>query len=86
MLCHKFFATLWPEMIRVPCTQSQQFPHSSAQRYTERLSGLGETPAQFPGTDTIWPQYTIQLPRRDGVTDHLRACGIPTQIYYPLPM
>ena len=57
-----------------------------AQRYTEQLSGMVETPVQLQDTDSIWAQYTIKLPNRDGVADHLRQQGIPTQIYYPLPM
>jgi len=59
---------------------------SVARRYTERLSGLVETPVQMQDTDSIWAQYTIKLPNRDAVADRLRQQGIPTQIYYPLPM
>jgi UDP-2-acetamido-2-deoxy-ribo-hexuluronate aminotransferase len=55
-----------------------------ARRYTENLAALVETPVQIPGTDNIWTQYTIKLPRRDAAA--LRQQGIPTQIYYPLPM
>jgi len=57
-----------------------------AQRYTENLAALVETPVQMPGTGSIWAQYTIKLPRRDAVATALRQQGIPTQIYYPLPM
>ncbi len=57
-----------------------------AQRYTEKLAELVETPVQLPGTNSIWAQYTIKLPRRDAVAAVLRQRGIPTQIYYPLPM
>ena len=57
-----------------------------AQRYSEHLTGLAETPVQLPGTASVWAQYTIKLPRRDAVAAALRAQGIPTQIYYPLPM
>jgi UDP-2-acetamido-2-deoxy-ribo-hexuluronate aminotransferase len=59
---------------------------SVAQRYTEQLTGVVETPAQSLDTDSIWAQYTIKLPGRDAVADTLRKQGIPTQIYYPLPM
>ena len=59
---------------------------SVARRYTERLAGLVETPMQQPGNDSIWAQYTIKLPRRDAVAAALQARGIPTQIYYPVPM
>ena len=57
-----------------------------AERYTEPLTGLVDTPVQLPGTASVWAQYTIKLPRRDAVAAALRAQGIPTQIYYPLPM
>jgi UDP-2-acetamido-2-deoxy-ribo-hexuluronate aminotransferase len=59
---------------------------SVAQRYSEQLSGLVETPRQAQGANSIWAQYTIKLPHRDAVADALRQQGIPTQIYYPLPM
>lgn len=59
---------------------------SVAQRYTEQLTGLVETPAQAEGANSIWAQYSIKLPQRDSVADALRQKGIPTQIYYPLPM
>ncbi len=57
-----------------------------AQRYTEGLSDLVETPVQMQNTNSIWAQYTIKLPNRDAVAESLRQQGIPTQIYYPLPM
>ncbi len=57
-----------------------------AQRYTEGLSDLVETPVQMHDTNSIWAQYTIKLPNRDAVAESLRQQGIPTQIYYPLPM
>jgi UDP-2-acetamido-2-deoxy-ribo-hexuluronate aminotransferase len=59
---------------------------SVAQRYSEQLSGLVETPLQAQGAESIWAQYTIKLPRRDAIADSLRRQGVPTQIYYPLPM
>jgi UDP-2-acetamido-2-deoxy-ribo-hexuluronate aminotransferase len=59
---------------------------SVAQRYTEQLSGLVETPTQAQDTNSTWAQYTIKLPDRDAVADSLRQKGIPTQVYYPLPM
>jgi dTDP-4-amino-4,6-dideoxygalactose transaminase len=36
----------------------------------------------------VWAQYTIRLPasRRDVVASGLSAQGIPTAIYYPLPV
>ena len=59
---------------------------SVARRYTEHLAGLVSLPAQLSGTDSIWAQYTVKLPHRDAVATSLRKRGIPTNIYYPLPL
>lgn len=34
----------------------------------------------------VYNQYTIRTPRRDELKTHLAACGIPSEIYYPLPL
>jgi dTDP-4-amino-4,6-dideoxygalactose transaminase len=62
-----------------------------ARRYTEHLGNLTEavvTPIEIPGSNSIWAQYTIKLPEgsRDDIAAALKARGIPSQIYYPLPM
>ena len=38
------------------------------------------------GATSVWAQYTIRLPDRDKMADHLRQAGIPTAIYYPIPL
>ena len=43
-------------------------------------------PARRNGAQSAWAQYTIQTDHRDAVADGLKARGIPTAIYYPLPM
>ncbi len=46
-------------------------------------------PAGLPGNEHIWNQYTLRVPgpgRRDALRQHLAACGIGTEIYYPLPL
>ena len=59
-----------------------------AWRYDERLSGVVNTPSRFQGRVSAWAQYTVKLPadRRDSVASKLREVGIPTAIYYPMPM
>ncbi len=59
-----------------------------ASRYDELLSGVVKTPSRYQGRVSAWAQYTVKLPadRRDDVSAKLREAGIPTAIYYPMPM
>lgn len=34
----------------------------------------------------IYNQYVIRAPRRDELKSYLRECGVPTEIYYPIPL
>jgi len=59
-----------------------------ARRYNEGLgqSNLIRTPHVIDGARSTWAQYTIQVPDRDKVQERLRAEGVPTAIYYPIPL
>ena len=60
-----------------------------ATRYTERLKGVAKTPVVPEGYYSSWAQYTIQLESketRNGLQEAMNAKGIPTAIYYPIPM
>ena len=59
-----------------------------AQRYSKHLSDLAAVPQLARGTTSVWAQYTIRLPcgRRDAFADALKAQGIPTAVYYPIPL
>jgi dTDP-4-amino-4,6-dideoxygalactose transaminase len=57
-----------------------------AEQYTERLGNIVGAPVVPHGLTSVWAQYTITTERRDAVAAHLRECGIPTAIYYPLPL
>ena len=59
-----------------------------ARRYSEALGDVAIVPKVPPGSASVWAQYTIRVAggRRDGLAAALRAEGIPTAIYYPIPL
>ena len=59
-----------------------------ARRYNEGLKDVAITPTVPAGATSVWAQYTIRLAagRRDGFAAALKAEGIPTAIYYPIPL
>ena len=59
-----------------------------ARRYDE---GLGKSnrirvPVVITGAQSTWAQYTIQVPDRAKLQADLKDKGIPTAVYYPIPM
>ncbi|MDR1103112.1 MAG: DegT/DnrJ/EryC1/StrS family aminotransferase [Tannerella sp.] len=58
--------------------------------YDQVLSTLDEVriPARSIFSTHVYHQYTLQVGngRRDALQAHLKACGIPSMIYYPLPV
>jgi len=58
-----------------------------AQRYAAGLkASVANTPTVIEGGSSVWAQYTIEHPNRDGLAAHLKTVGIPTAAYYPMPM
>ena len=57
-----------------------------AARYGRGLAGVVGTPRVIEGGVSVWAQYTIETDDRDGLAAHLRAEGIPTAVYYPIPL
>jgi dTDP-4-amino-4,6-dideoxygalactose transaminase len=44
------------------------------------------TPYVDPANESIFNQYTLRVPRRDQLREHLSAKGIGHSVYYPLPL
>ncbi len=57
-----------------------------AGRYDRLLAGSVTIPKILPGNISAWAQYSVLHPRRDAVIARLREAGIPTAIYYPIPL
>ena len=63
--------------------------NKAAAMYTERLSGVVDTPVVPEGYYSSWAQYTIKLrdrATRDALQSALKEAGIPSMVYYPTPM
>ncbi|MCL4159799.1 UNVERIFIED_CONTAM: hypothetical protein GTU68_035944 [Idotea baltica] len=58
-----------------------------AERYNAGLkSHVMQVPTVIEGGKSVWAQYVIEHENRDGLQDHLNAQGIPSAVYYPVPI
>lgn len=61
---------------------------ANAAYYTSAFADVPEVrpPRVDPANESIFNQYTIRAERRDALQEHLKAKGIGSAIYYPLPL
>ena len=57
-----------------------------AARYAEGLGDVVRAPPVIDGGVSVWAQYVIETDDRDGLAAHLKAEGVPTAVYYPVPL
>lgn len=58
-----------------------------AERYNTHLEKhVDSVPQVIAGGVSVWAQYTIEHSRRDALSAHLKSRGIPTAVYYPIPI
>ena len=50
------------------------------------LESLVRLPAETLGSQHVYNQFVIRTKQRDQLRDHLHRSGIPTEIYYPMPL
>lgn len=59
----------------------------AAKFYNKLFEGTAATtPKTAPYSNHIFHQYTLRVPRRDGLTNYLKSKNIPFGIYYPIPL
>jgi len=58
----------------------------NAALYTKLLSGQVKGPVEKEGFSHVYHQYTIMTPGRDAVKEKLKAAGISSVVYYPIPL
>ena len=59
-----------------------------AQRYQRAFASSNRIriPRIIEGAQSTWAQYTIQVEARDQLQKDLKDAGIPTAVYYPIPL
>jgi UDP-2-acetamido-2-deoxy-ribo-hexuluronate aminotransferase len=57
-----------------------------AQRYHQGLQAVVEVPQVRPDCTSVWAQYSVVSTERAQLQQRLKDAGIPTAIYYPLPL
>ncbi|MDP3855125.1 DegT/DnrJ/EryC1/StrS aminotransferase family protein [Phenylobacterium sp.] len=57
-----------------------------ADRYAQGLADVVTTPKVIEGGVSVWAQYTIETPDRDGLAAQLKSQDIPSAVYYPIPI
>lgn len=61
---------------------------AAAKRYDAALADVCTVPFLDPRATSVWAQYTIRLPHgtRDALVSALQKEGVPTAVYYRIPM
>jgi len=62
---------------------AERYSKLFAQADLNRWVGLPHVPT---GAEHVYNQYVIRAEERDQLRNHLRASGIPAEIYYPFPL
>jgi len=57
-----------------------------ADRYAQGLGDVVSVPKVVDSAVSTWAQYTIRHADRDGLAARLKEKGVPTAVYYPIPM
>lgn len=57
-----------------------------AQKYNEKLSKLLTKPTIKIERTCAWAQYTVRVKNRSQMQETLKKNGIPTAVYYPIPL
>jgi dTDP-4-amino-4,6-dideoxygalactose transaminase len=59
---------------------------AAARRYSELLGDIVQVPSIMEGATSVWAQYTLVVEGREEVTAACNEAGVPTAIYYPIPL
>jgi dTDP-4-amino-4,6-dideoxygalactose transaminase len=81
-------ATILLEKLKIFPKEIEQ-RQAVADRYDSVLKNLVETPFISDGNQSAWAQYTVKISdkqNREDIQNKLQNYGIPTAVYYPIPI
>jgi UDP-2-acetamido-2-deoxy-ribo-hexuluronate aminotransferase len=57
-----------------------------AARYSKLLDGVVDVPKVPEDYGSVWSQFSVLIEQRDQIRDALQEQGIPSAVYYPIPI
>jgi dTDP-4-amino-4,6-dideoxygalactose transaminase len=91
--CNSRLDSLQAAILNVKLRHLDEYSHAryaAAQFYTRELRDMKgiETPVEMPYSTHVYHQYTLKVRagKRDDLKKYLSEQGIPSMIYYPLPL
>jgi dTDP-4-amino-4,6-dideoxygalactose transaminase len=83
--------TLQAAILRVKLRHLERWNAERAERAAAYSRALADapgvvTPREKEGARSAWHLYTVRVPERDALAEHLKAKGIATAIHYPRPI
>jgi len=57
-----------------------------AERYYRGLNNHVQVPRLIEGATSVWAQYTVRTENRSAVQSACKSAGVPTAVYYPIPL
>lgn len=60
--------------------------YNAAMKYNKHFDGIFKTPFIMKNVKHIFHQYSIRVKNRDKMMEYLKENGIPSMIYYPVPL
>ncbi len=60
--------------------------NAAANRYAQGFGDVVRPHTVIEGGRSVWAQYTIEVDDRDGFRSSLQEKGVPTAVYYPIPL
>jgi dTDP-4-amino-4,6-dideoxygalactose transaminase len=76
-------------LVKLKYLQEYEFKRNEVASFYDRaLSDIPQikTPSRSRNSTHVFHQYTLQVEKRDGLKKYLEERGIPTMIYYPVPL